>query len=305
MKKRNIMSKYDLCCVGHITLDKVITPKNTVHMPGGTSFYCSHALRHLNSIKYSLVASLAQSEMEVVNDLRSKGVDVNVIISQKSVYFENAYGENQDDRTQRVLAKADPFTIDGMSNVDAKIYLLGALLADDFSLEFVKALSQKGLIAIDSQGYLRKVIGEDVHATDWENKTEFLKHVHFLKVNEMEMEVLTGESDTKKAAHKLFEWGVKEVVITLGSMGSIIYDGQNFYPVPAYKPSEVLDATGCGDTYMAGYLYKRAQGASYEESGKFGAAMATIKIEGMGPFAGTSKDIEHRILTSEEYLPQI
>lgn len=299
------MSKYDLCCVGHITLDKVITPKNTVHMPGGTSFYCSHAIRHLNTINYSLVASLAQTEMAVVDDLRAKGVDVNVILSRKSVYFENAYGENQDDRTQRVLAKADPFTIEGMENVDAKIYLLGALLADDFSIEFVRALSKKGLIAIDSQGYLRKVVGEDVHATDWENKLEFLKYVHFLKVNEMEMEVLTGESDTRKAAHKLHEWGVKEVVITLGSMGSIIYDGKDFFPVPAYKPSDVLDATGCGDTYMAGYLYKRAQGAGYEESGKYGAAMATIKIEGMGPFNGTDEDIKERIKNSKEYIPQI
>lgn len=299
------MPKYDLCCVGHITLDKVITPKNTVHMPGGTSFYCSHAIRHLNSINYSLVASLASSEMAVVNDLRAKGVDVNVVLSNKSVYFENSYGENQDDRTQRVLAKADPFTIEGVENVESKIYLLGALLADDFSIDFVKALSKKGLIAIDSQGYLRKVIGEDVHATDWENKLEFMKHVHFLKVNEMEMEVLTGESDTKMAAKKLHEWGVNEVVITLGSMGSIIYDGKDFYPVPAYKPSEVLDATGCGDTYMAGYLYKRAQGASYEESGKFGAAMATIKIEGMGPFNGTTEDIEYRMKNSDEYLPKI
>ena len=29
------MNTHELCCVGHITLDKVVTPKNTVHMPGG------------------------------------------------------------------------------------------------------------------------------------------------------------------------------------------------------------------------------------------------------------------------------
>lgn len=300
------MQEYDLCCVGHITLDKVITQKNTVHMPGGTAFYCSHAIRHLNNdINFSLVASLAKSEIAVVEDLKAKGVDVNVVLSRKSVYFENAYGENQDDRTQRVLAKADPFTVEEIEEIDSKIYLLGALLADDFSIDFVRELSKKGLVAIDSQGYLRKVIGEDVHATDWENKLEFLKYVHFLKVNEMEMEVLTGESDTRKAAQKLFDWGVKEVVITLGSMGSIIYDGKDFFPIPAYKPSDVLDATGCGDTYMTGYLYKRAQDAGYEEAGRFGAAMATIKIEGMGPFNGTTDDILDRIEKSEAYIPEI
>ena len=39
--------KYDLCCIGYITLDKVVTPQKTVHMPGGTSFYFAHAIKHL------------------------------------------------------------------------------------------------------------------------------------------------------------------------------------------------------------------------------------------------------------------
>lgn len=296
------MPKYDLCCIGHITLDKVVTPKKTVHMPGGTSFYCSHAIRHLNNINYALIASLADSEIGVVDDLRSKGVSVDVVPSKHSVYFENVYGENQDDRTQRVLAKADPFTVDSIKSIDASIYFLGALLADDFSIEVVKELSKKGLVAIDSQGYLRKVIGEDVFATDWENKLEFLKYTHFLKVNEMELEVLTGEADIKKAAQQLYDWGVKEVVVTLGSMGSVIYDGKDFFVIPAYIPSEVVDATGCGDTYMTGYLYKRAQNADYEESAQFGAAMATIKIESMGPFSGNEENIIDRIKHSEQHI---
>lgn len=299
------MQKYDFCCIGHITLDKVITPKQTTYMPGGTSFYCSHAIKHLDNINYSLIASLGESEIGVVNKLHDLGLDVSVVLSRKSLYFENAYGENQNDRVQKVLAKADPFTVESIKNVDAKIFFLGALLADDFSLDFVRELSTKGLIAIDSQGYLRKVVGEDVHAIDWENKHEFLKYVHFLKVNEMELEVLTEESDVKKAAHKLHEWGVKEVVITLGDMGSIIYDGVDFYPIPAYAPTEVVDATGCGDTYMTGYLYKRSLGTGYTEAAKFGAAMATIKIENMGPFDSTINEIYNRIENSETHIPTI
>lgn len=299
------MQKYDLCCIGHITLDKVVTPQKTVHMPGGTSFYCSHAIRHLHGIEYALIASLAESELAVVDDLKSKGVAVNVALSRKSVYFENVYGENQDDRSQRVLAKADPFTIDKVRDVDAKIFFLGALLADDFSLEFVRELSKKGLIAIDSQGYLRKVEGEDVFAIDWENKREFLKYVHFLKVNEMELEVLTGETDIQKASKLLFDWGVREVVVTLGSMGSVIYDGKDFYPIPAYLPTAVVDATGCGDTYMTGYLYKRVKNANCIEAGKFGAAMATIKIETTGPFNGTENDILNRIENSKVAMPDV
>lgn len=303
--KNKVMHIHDLCCAGHITLDKVVTPKKTVHMPGGTAFYFSHAIRHFSDIDFKLVTALAQSEMAVVNDLRTKGVDVDVMPSKHSVYFENIYGENQDNRTQRVLAKADPFNIETFKDIDAKIYLLGALLADDFPLELVKTLSKKGRIAVDSQGYLREVRDQNVYPIDWKNKLETLKYIDILKVNELEMEVLTGLTDIKKAAQQLYDWGVKEVLVTLGSLGSVIYDGTEFYKIPAYKPAEVVDATGCGDTYVTGYLYKRAKGASIEEAGKFAAAMATIKIEDSGPFSGTKEDVETRINTAKQQVPSL
>lgn len=299
------MQKHDLCCIGHITLDKVVTPKSTVHMPGGTAFYTSHAIRHFDDIDYTLVTSLAMSEIAVVDDLRSRRVDVHVIPSKHSVYFENIYGENQNNRTQRVLAKADPFSVDSLKDINANIFLLGALLADDFPLELVEYLSTKGLIAIDSQGYLREVREQNVYPIDWENKRETLKHVDILKVNDLEMEVLTGMKDIRQASQQLYDWGVKEVLVTLGSLGSIIYDGKDYYKIPAYKPNEVVDATGCGDTYVTGYLYKRAKGAGIEEAGKFAAAMATIKIEGSGPFNGTKEDVENRIKTAEQIIPEI
>ena len=37
------MSVHDLCCIGYITQDKIVTTKNTIYMPGGTSFYFAHA----------------------------------------------------------------------------------------------------------------------------------------------------------------------------------------------------------------------------------------------------------------------
>ena len=165
------MNTHELCCVGHITLDKVVTPKNTVHMPGGTSFYFSHAIKHFDDIDYTLVT---------------------------------------DNRTQRVLAKADPFTVEYLENINSKIFHLGSLLADDFSLEVVKYLAGKGLVSIDSQGYLREVRDKDVFAVDWPEKKEVLKYVHFLKANEHEMEVLTGYTDAVNAGKVIYDWGVKE-----------------------------------------------------------------------------------------------
>lgn len=289
MKKLLIMN--DICCIGHITLDKIITPKQTIYMPGGTSYYFSHGISHLNDWKnYKLVTSLAPSEYSSVDELTGKGLNVEIIPSKKTVYFENSYGINQNNRTQRVLAKADPFTVEKIQHIEAKIFHLGSLLSDDFSLDVIKYLSKKGILSVDAQGYLREVRGENVYPIDWCEKKEALKYVHILKVNEHEAKVLTGLDDYQAAARQLAEWGVKEVLLTLGSEGSIIYAENSFYYIPAYPPKEVVDATGCGDTYMLGYLYMRNKGVSYEEAGCFAAALSTVKLEKSGPFSGTEED---------------
>ena len=203
-----------------------------------------------------------------------------------------------------MLAKADPFTIDYLQNIEADIFHLGSLLADDFSLDVVKYLSGKGRISIDSQGYLREVRDTHVYAVDWNQKRDFLQYVYFLKANEQETLALTGTSDVEKAAKELYSWGVKEVLLTLGSNGSVIYDGKDFHLIPAYKPTDTVDATGCGDTYMTGYLYCRAKNKGIDEAGRFAAAISTLKIEAMGPFSGTKADIEQCIQTAEQTMPR-
>ena len=238
--------KYDLCCIGYITLDKVVTPQKTVHMPGGTSFYFAHAIKHLNTEGFQLVTALADSEMSVVNDLRRDGIEVKVLPSTHSICFENIYGEDTNERKQRVTAKADPFTIEGLQDVDSRIYHLGSLLADDFSLDVIKHLAGRGLLSLDVQGYLREVQSEEVLAVDWLEKEEALKYIHILKANEHEMEVLTQCTDPYDAAVKLAEWGVKEVLLTLGDKGSLIYVDKRFYEPACCAPAGFSGSTGPG-----------------------------------------------------------
>ena len=285
------MKKYDICSICHITLDKIVTPKHTVHMPGGTSFYFAHGIANLSPENFLLVTALAQSEMQAVDDIRRKGIDVKVLPSRRSVYFENSYGEDQNNRTQRVLAKADPFSIEGLKDVEAGIFHLGTLLADDFPVDVIRYLASKGIVSVDAQGYLREVRGENVFPVDWPEKREALRYITLLKANEHESEVLTGEKDPYKAARILADWGVKEVLLTLGSNGSLIFADGKFHEIPAFEAREVVDATGCGDTYMTGFLYMRNKGASYEEAGRFAAAMCTIKLGASGPFSADEKKV--------------
>jgi len=288
----------DIICIGHITKDKIVTPKTEVYMPGGTSFYFSYGINNLDNkdVKYKLITSLAEEDMKAVEDMRAVGIEVEVIPSQKTVYFENIYeGKNQNKRHQRVRAKADPFTIEHLKDIKARYIVLGSLLADDFSIDVIKYLSERGTLVVDAQGYLREVRGEKVYAIDWENKMEALKYIDILKVNEYEISVLTGIEDVHEACKKLVEWGVKEVLLTLGSFGSTIYADGKFYDIPAYEPLNVVDATGCGDTYVMGYVYKRVQGASIREAGNFAAAVSTLKLEASGPFSKTEKEAQERI----------
>ena len=289
-----------ICCIGHITRDRIITPQQTIDMAGGTSFYMAHGMHHLSQdFPFQLVTKIGQESQEEVDHLRQMNINVLSYSSPHSVFFENHYGLNSNQRTQRVLAKAAPFTIEEMEPLAAEVFHLGSLLADDFSPEIVKFLAQKGCISIDVQGYLREVRGEKVYAVDWKDMDAVLPYVDIVKLNEHEMYAIMHTNDPKIVAEKLASYGVREVIITLGSYGSLIYADKTCYEIPAYTPRKIVDATGCGDTYSTGYLYMRSQGATFQEAGRFASAMCTLKLEHNGPFEGSLNDIETLIKNTD------
>ena len=273
----------EICCIGHITRDRIITqdPPNTVYSAGGSAYYVAWAFQALpHDVDFQLVTSVSREMMSEVERLREAGVSVKSFESPDNVFFENKYGKNMDNRTQRVLAKSAPFTIEQLEGIEARVF----------------HLATKGDVSIDVQGYMRYVKGEQVYSTEWNDKLRLLKHTAILKVNEWECQTLTGITDPFVAAEQIHAWGVREVIVTLGGGGSIIYAEGKFYETPAYPPSKLVDATGCGDTYSAGYLYARDKGMSYEESGRFAAAMCTLKLEHTGPFDRTIDDV-HDVLS--------
>jgi sugar/nucleoside kinase (ribokinase family) len=288
---------FQLCTIGHITLDKIQTTQSVKYMPGGTAFYFSKALKNFD-ISHLLVTAVAGSEQYIIDGLRNEGLEVIALDSKHTVYFENIYPENMDDRVQNVLNTADPFTAELMPPVSAQIFHLGPLLHTDVSFSLIKNLSAKGLVSIDVQGMLRYTKNKKVLYKDWDDKEAILKYVSVLKANEFEMEIITGTKNMEEGARYLAGHGVKEVIITNGGKGSLILAGDVFYRIPAIKPARVADTTGCGDTYMAGYLYKKLKGAGIDECGLYGAAMATLKIQSFGPFDGNAEEVESLLAAS-------
>lgn len=293
----------DILCIGHITHDHIVTPATPdgVDCAGGTAYYVAWAMSRLpKTIDFGVITAVGQDLKHEIERLKQAGIDITDLGSPTSVFFENKYGENMNNRRQRVLSKAAPFTIDQLKDANAKMFHLGTLLVDDFSPEVVEYLASKGRICVDVQGYLREVREQKVYAVDWKDKLRVLRSTDVLKVNEHEIDVLTdGEKDLRRAARMINKWGVREVLITLGSYGSVIYTDDKFYEIPGFPPRKTVDATGCGDTYAAGYLYARSSGANPDEAGRLAAAMCTLKLEHTGPFDGTIEEVRRIAETKE------
>ena len=286
----------DICCIGHITHDRILTPQRSIDMAGGTAFYFAYGINPLpKEVSFQLITKVGNDALDEVERMREAGIEIIASHSRKTVFFENKYGEDANQRTQRVLAEAEAFTPEDVRTLEARVFHLGSLLKADFPIEVVRLLKKKALISIDVQGFLREVRGQEVIAAEWKEKEEMLRLVDFVKMNEYEMSTISLLSNPRSVAQELAGYGIREVIITLGSKGSLILKDGLFYEIPAYAPRMLIDATGCGDTYACGYLYRRMQGMAPMDAGKFAAAMCTKKLEHSGPFAGTLDDIRHII----------
>ena len=112
-------------------------------MPGGTSFYFAHAIKHLNANDFLLVTALADTDMGIVEDIRERSISVKALHSTHSVCFENIYGRKPERTYTTCHGKSRPFTVEGLKDTDARIIHLGSLLADA-SLGGHQVLVRKG-----------------------------------------------------------------------------------------------------------------------------------------------------------------
>jgi len=283
-----------LAVIGHITKDLITTPHGFKEMPGGTAFYFSHAFQKLNE-SLNLVTKASSSDFNLLETIDRKIVNLSFRPSLKTTTFENIYPDQSDHRKQLVHAIAEPFSLEDVSDASFDLVHLGALTCHDFSSEFIQGLSRKSRISLEIQGFLRIINNGEVEYRNWDQRETILPLIHTLKANEDEATILTGETNMHDAAQWIAARGVQEVVITLGNKGSLILYQGMFYEIPAFPPHPLVDATGCGDTYMAGYLYQRNRSSDVAQSGIFAAAMATIKLENFGPFSGDEVSIQQLV----------
>jgi ribokinase len=112
-----------------------------------------------------------------------------------------------------------------------------------------------------------------------------IKKTYALMPNSLELQQLTGESDYCKGADLMIERGVKIVAVKLGSKGCYVTDGRERLRIDPFK-IKVVDTTGAGDAFCAGFLYGLIHGKSLLECGRLANFVASRCVIAMGARAG-------------------
>lgn len=230
--------------------------------------YGTLALARLGADATATASCAPADRSLVLPPLEASGLPVTWLSSETSAAFSFHYDE--DDRVMTLDAIGASWTPEqAVSAVGPASFVhVGALVRTDFPEETLAAVATDGrTVLVDAQGLVRRPTLGPLQK-DGEIGA-VLRHVTILKLNEGEANAVAGGTD----AEALRALGVPEVVLTLGSRGSLVVTGTMDAIVPAAALESWVDPTGAGDSFAAAYLAFRAEGiappAAAERSSRF------------------------------------
>jgi sugar/nucleoside kinase (ribokinase family) len=236
--------------VGLVSLDRV---DGGLPRLGGAPFYAAKALRLLG--QPALIATKIAPE-DSGRGLHALGVPVHSRPAARTISFR--IENDGDHRSMEIEELGDPWTPADVNEwlgdvlKQADWVHAGALTRADFLPETLALLGRRRVLSFEGQGLVRPgEIGEVRVDSDYD--PEVLREVSILKLSEHEADALGLALDDRS----LGSLGVPEIVVTLGSRGSVVFTDGMAEHVPA-RPVETVDPTGAGDKFMASYLtYRR------------------------------------------------
>jgi sulfofructose kinase len=133
---------------------------------------------------------------------------------------------------------------------------------------------------------------------------ELIKKIDYLIVSRDFPSRLTGEPNLEKALQQIQQrYGCLLVAATLGEEGVVAWDGNQFHNSPAYCVS-VLDTTGAGDIFHAGFIYALLQNWPLQRQLDFACAAAALNCMSVGARGGIQslETIEDLMATGSRHL---
>ena len=291
-----MMETFDACVIGHVARD-INTIRGVQHAPspGGAAYYSTMVYCRLG-MRAAVVTKVAVEDEPLLRELQDAGVAVFNLPSEATTTFRNVYPlSNPDVRVQRVDARAGPIAAAALPDLRARIWQIGPLTKSDVDLAMIGRCAELGgLVGMDVQGLTREVVDGQVRASGPATHMADLRDLDVLKADEEEILTYTGAESVEAAVALVRAAGVREVLVTHGSEGAVIYGGSSPIAIAAMPPRRTVDATGCGDTYLAAYLARRITSDDLGECGAFAAVAAAINLESFGAFCGSVAEIAKR-----------
>ena len=239
--------------VGSLALDRVGGAPPRI---GGGAFYGARAFRALGRRGRVLTSCAAPDRSRLLPRIAALGVPVTWRDSARTPSFSFTY--DGDRRTMSVDEIGDPWLPEHLRVPElARIEWVhvAPLVRSEFTTETLGELARGRRLSLDGQGLVRPPRTGPLEL-DAEFDRELLRSVSILKLAEEEAQVVLGGEVTRRGLREL---GVREIVVTLGERGSLVFADGRLEPVRA-RPIATPDPTGAGDAFAVAYLAGRSDG---------------------------------------------
>jgi sugar/nucleoside kinase (ribokinase family) len=278
-----------ITAIGNPVYDYIKTPKcdPRERMLSGCSTNAALALAKMGE-NVRLVGAIGDDYREhFIASLQRQGIEFEIVPSRQTGGFSLIYYDDHGNRTLTLLGRAANIgRVDPSSYRDSQAVLIGPILGE-VSFDEIKTIRENfaGLFFCDPQGLLRGATAKgEIYHEKPAGIEEILGCFDIVKPNELEGRILTGldcRDNPYEAARLIKSWGPRVVIVTLAELGSIIYDGKNFVDIPPYG-IDLVDATGAGDTYMAGFTFEYLRtGGDLLRAGCYASCTSSVMTEGI------------------------
>lgn len=116
----------------------------------------------------------------------------------------------------------------------------------------------------------------------WNELKEIISRVDVVLANENEYRNMMGEQDYRVGARKVLESGAKIAVVKRGERGVYVKTEDLEEEIPAYLVKEVVDTTGAGDAFAAGFIAGMLRNYNIKKAIAYANAVAALKITKLG-----------------------
>ena len=297
----------NICVIGSLNMDLVVNvdtmPKpgqtiigsNFKEVPGGKGANQAVAMARLNG-NVSMIGKVGEDGFgqTLINSLKNDKVDTTYIQTSKGATGVALITVDKNAQNSIVVSPGANFEVkedDIDNNIEAIKNSDIVVLQLETPLNTIKYALNK---AKELNKYTILNPAPAVKLDD-----EIIKNVDLLTPNETELEIISGvsietEEDIQKAAQIMIEKGVKELIVTLGSKGSLYINKEKSMFKKAYK-DEAVDTTAAGDSYTGALAVALSQDKNIEDAMDFASKVGALSVlkEGAQSSLPTLEDVKN------------